>query len=181
MFILNFLPSLKKDFLRRRFWFIITKEVLCIFFVFFAFLSIVLLLSQFVLQNYFQEIARQTTVSMAPYQGIIQEMRQANQETKDIREIQSKYVPWSKFLIHLTSLVPDGVRFTSLKLEKNAKEVKIQGKADKRDQFLEFQSRLQQSPAVTTVRSPLANLFLKENLDFELELRLDPERIDNLF
>lgn len=78
---------------------------------------------------------------------------------------------WSPLLAALAGLVPADVQLTQLSFEQNG-AVRLMGVAKNRDAFLQFKQRLESSPNVKDVRSPITNILTKENVQFELTASL---------
>lgn len=87
---------------------------------------------------------------------------------RNIDGIQKEYLPWSDTLALTASLVPTGIELSSFSIQKESAVFKLTGHALSRDDLIILQKNLEESDLFSEIQSPLSNLLLKENINFEL-------------
>jgi Tfp pilus assembly protein PilN len=85
-------------------------------------------------------------------------------------KIQSKHLHWQQFFRELSNVVPDGVYLTNFSTKDYV--VFLVGKAKVRDDLLTFKEKLESSPCFESVNVPLSDLVDKENIDFQIDLKV---------
>lgn len=105
--------------------------------------------------------------------SIDREVATINSSLKEIASIQKDFVKWSAFLVNFTAIIPPNVTINSLALEKGAQSLTLQGTAATRDEFLLLKNNLEQLPYLSEVNSPITNLLLKQNLDFQFTAKIN--------
>jgi len=96
-----------------------------------------------------------------------------NNQLSDANKIKSDQLYWSKLLMKLSEKVPDGIEITNL-LTKNY-GVSLVGRADNRDRLVGFKEELEEDACFTDISLPLSNLVSKENIDFQIDLKMKEE------
>jgi len=177
MITLNLLdPKRKNNYLFRRILLTIQKGIEVIFF-FVLLIGITFSISQYYLEKNLQEVAQQNTFINQNIGEFNQEISRINLQLRKIQEIQDQYLAWTPALLEITKTIPENVKLKSLKINKEAKLVDLQGLAKKRDDLLQLKNNLKNIHFVEKVESPLSNLLKKENIDFQFAIFLNLDRL----
>jgi hypothetical protein len=82
---------------------------------------------------------------------------------------------WSILLEKLSEKTPEGIEISNLSTKNYA--VFLAGKAGNRDSLLSFKGNLEKEGCFTDVNLPLSNLVSKENIDFQMDLKIKEDCI----
>lgn len=93
-----------------------------------------------------------------------------NSQTGDILAIKKDQFYWSRMLIGISESIISGVSINEL-ASKNY-SVFLSGRADSRDNLIKFKEKLENNQCFTDIKLPLSNLVSKENIDFQLDLKM---------
>ena len=151
------------------------------FSVIFAFLVLlVIFLAMQMVLNIELKSAREE--SRAQSGKTIEEIQKAENFLKDINAVSQKVnktsgaVPhWSKIFKRLSEICPEGVKLTSIHIEKE--HVKIEGFAKTREDFLDFQEKLKEEGFQNLV-SPVSNVVSPKDFIFTVELDADKKYLN---
>lgn len=175
---LNLIPPQQKKKLKLFQVYIYLKNIIFITLIGAILIAIILSLAKIILQNNFNKTINQTYLTVGINKFYNFEIKEFNQELKQVAEIQKQYIPYLNFILSFTDLVPQEVTFQKLNL--NDKSIlQIKGLADTRDDLLNFKNNLEKSNLFDNFTIPLENLLEKENVEFELNLKLFLEQIKN--
>lgn len=173
MIILNLLTIQDKKNLTKHYLTLLSKDVIFSLLLLSAVLSIILLICQFILTQNFIQTNQNTLLTMKGNQIIIQHIRQINQDLKQVKKIQDKNIDWVQILLYLNNMIPqDEIQITNLEIDYSKNSIILQGKSLSRDAFLTLKQNLEDSEYFENIKSPLSNLLLAKNLEFELEFGL---------
>lgn len=100
-------------------------------------------------------------------------IKKINQELEQINRIQKNHQYYSRLLIGLADLIPEGVRLESISVDKQG-QMALYGFAPRRDQVIALKQNLEQSKFFENVESPLSNLTKQEAINFYFKLKLKP-------
>ena len=173
---LNLIPPQQKKELKLLQIYIYLKNIIFIILVGVILIAVTLLLAKIILQNNFNKTINQTylTVGIAKFSNL--EIKEFNQRLKQVEEIQGQYLPYLNFLFTFTDLVPKEVTLQKLNLNDKLM-LQINGLADTRDDLLNFKNNLEKANLFDEFTIPLENLLEKEEVKFELNLKLLVEKI----
>lgn len=108
-----------------------------------------------------------------------QDAKELNNKLNLINEIQSDYSPIAEKIDFLVKVTPENIFLANLKIEKKEENknyywlISINGRAKTRKDLLNFQTNLnQQIDGFSDIEFPISNLLKKENIDFNLTVRL---------
>jgi Tfp pilus assembly protein PilN len=109
----------------------------------------------------------ETAKRLAGYQS---EIQKANQTLNQVTTLETQHIYWSSLLQKIGVLLPEGVVLNSL----NNKDYHIflAGVAKNRDLLTVFRDSLVAESCFTDVQLPLSNLFVQENIDFQMDFIL---------
>lgn len=177
---LNFLPTeeqktVKKDSL------MFALKNLSVWGIVVALVVIALLVSaQIVLKRQLENWTKQSDLVSEQKLILADRVTTLNNELEEVDQIQQGFVPWSRVLIHIAQLVPDGNRIDSFSVAADSGLIKIKGYARERKNVLNFEEQLKASPIVDEVKSPLSNLLNSVDITYEFEVTINQDNFDKL-
>lgn len=173
MITLNFISPAQKEANRFQKNYSLVKGIMLSLVIALVVIVGLLLLTQALLQNKLksltlatQELTQQTEEEKSVDLG--QTVRDFNKLLKNIEVVQAEYLPWTEILIETVTLVPSGIQLSSFTIQKGAASFSLTGKANTREDLLSLKKNLEDSDNFIEVQSPISNLLLKENINFEL-------------
>lgn len=179
MITINLLSPKKKLILERQRIYLIIKNIVAIILIFASSASIILTIAKTILEKNFKEITNQVNLIAKDSQSLNQNIKIFNNNLELIDKIQKEFLPYSQILTELNQIIPPGIVIDSLNLEKNKSTngllIKIKGRAELRENFLEFKNKLEAKSQFSQIEYPIANLLEKENVNFELSFNLNYE------
>lgn len=174
MIILNLLPNSDKKQIANHYLILLIKDIVFSFLLICTILAILFLICHFVLIKNFISISQQNLSIMTKTNLITNNIRQINRELISLKKIQDQYTNWAQFITNLNAQIPtDKIQITKLDIDKHQQNLKLEGKALQRDDFLELKQNLENSEMFNSVKSPLSNLLSNKNLDFSLEMKFN--------
>ncbi len=114
MIFLNLLPPQRKDDIALLRLYILIKNIIIFFLFFLIIIAIILLVTKLQLQKNFQAVVEETATTARLSSGFNQDIKKFNAMIKSVHDIQSDYLPWTKLLITLTSIIPERVTLSEL-------------------------------------------------------------------
>lgn len=175
---LDLLPKKRKDELKREKLFhrILRQEYL---FLFPVFLFIIILCNIFYLLS-IQYSSLISSKSQEESQGQYREIgsyedkfKQVNENTAKLLKIQASHLYWSPIFVKLSADTPDGIAITDFSTKDF--NVFLVGKAKDRDMLLNFKDNLTKDTCFTAINVPLSNLVVKDDIDFQLDFKINKE------
>ena len=175
---LNLLPPEKKQDLHLHRIYLLAKNLIIILLLYIIGTAIALLLTKMALQNNFNQIVEQTTLTPRYGNLFNKDIRLFNKRLNAVAEIQEEYTSWSDLIYQLTRLVPPNISLTNISFspaEKSQEQILITGQAKTRDDLLAFKNNLESSTFLSEVNVPLDNLLKKDDISFSIKARLNLE------
>ncbi|MEK7167256.1 MAG: hypothetical protein AAB732_02500 [Patescibacteria group bacterium] len=177
--ILNLIPPKIKTELKIKQFYKIIEIFLVMIFLTIIFIAIILLFAEFILQSTFvKTITERMSILNNNHQNSNKTIKTINQIFHKTNDIQEKFISWSKILIYFNQVIPSDIKFYSFKNINNSTEIQINAIAKNREALLKFQENLQKYPAFTQIEFPFLNLMSKENIKFQINLKLDINQIE---
>lgn len=176
MILLNLLPPTKKKDLRLIQLYTVIKNLIIIVLIFTIVATTILLIIKIVLQNYFNEIVAQTTLTTKTLSVFNKDIKTFNKNLSIVEDIQKNFIPWTNFLVNFTRLVPDNVSIYNLNINKvddTTYKIFIYGFAKNRDGLLAFKNNLENSNDLKEISVPLENLLTKEDIKFNIKATIN--------
>lgn len=167
---LNLLSPEKKTVLRTGFIFAYVQTMLFMMFIVIAFAAGTLLAVRMMLTTTYEDLAKRSGDESTETKSITTDIKSINDYLKRIDGLGQRFVPWSRVLEELTRAMPEGIRLTQIRVEKDGK-ITLSGVARDRQDVLTLQSRLGQSPTFKDVKAPLSNILQQKDVNFDFELR----------
>lgn len=177
MITLNLLaPGKKQELQLKRLYQIIKNLIILTLLVTIA-TAIILLLTKMVLQNHFNDVVEQTTLTTKNVQIFNKDIKDFNKYVKAIDNIQNNYIPWFPFLTQFLNLAPQEIQIYNIDIKEEI--MLITGLAKNRSELLKFKENLDQSDLFIKIDIPLENLLQKENVKFTIRTELELDKLKN--
>ena len=107
------------------------------------------------------------------------QVQEINDKMKQVEVIQRDYVKWSRVISNFLKLIPDGNSLHNLQFDQEKQAIFITGLAQTRDDFLNLQTKLEESDLITEIKFPISNLLYQTDINFTLEGKLNLWGINN--
>jgi Tfp pilus assembly protein PilN len=99
--------------------------------------------------------------------------KEVNKKVSTLLTLQQEHTTWSSLFLSLNTIIPEGILLE--KLVTTNQQISLSGKATTRDILLQFQDKLNQSDCFKNAKIPLSDLFIQENVDFQLDVEIKKE------
>lgn len=167
---LNLLSPDKYQHLKKMVSFQFIKNLLELILIIICLGGIVLLGGQWVLQDYFNQIAEQIISVSNRYAGTNQDIKKINSILSRVEKIQKEYQNLTLPLSELTKKIPRNIILTSLNFDDKNKKIILTGTAITRDDLLALKDQLNTLAWIKPMQIPPAQLTEKNNIQFSLTL-----------
>ena len=168
MINLNLLPfSTKRQIAKNIHWIRLTNNFVLIAGVLLV-LSILLAAGQKYLDYQTKRIEQINTGNQEEAQ-----VQMINNKMEEVEVVQRDYVKWSRVISNFLQLIPNGNSLHNLQFDKEGQTIFITGLAQTRDDFLNLQTKLEESDLITKIKFPISNLLYQTNINFTLEGQLN--------
>lgn len=172
---LNLLPTENKSDLRLLARLTLVKNIfgysLLILLALLVFLSLVhyILIEQF--SNLTASIGQVLARSYAHYN---REVKDINKKIVSVNTAGGRAGLLAPRLVEMLNLTPPDIKLNSLAMNLNGAEINLPGTAKTRDGLLAYEEILKKIPWVESVTLPKSQLLQKENVNFQITLRIKP-------
>ncbi len=95
------------------------------------------------------------------------EISQLNNELKNINSIQNDFTKWSTVLGNIAAIIPSNIEIKYLNIEKASGHFDLSGRARERADYLKLKDNLEKFPYLQKLETPLTNLLVRQNVDFQ--------------
>ncbi|MFA5021460.1 MAG: hypothetical protein WC508_00050 [Patescibacteria group bacterium] len=181
MISLNLIPPQKKEELNLRQFYIVIKNLTIIFLLFTIFIAVVLMIAKITLQNNFNEVVANSTLTTKYGRILNTDIENFNKQLSLVNKIQGSYFSWTSFMNKFILIIPDNVSLYNLNIESSEEnQIIINGFAKTRDNLLKFKSNLESFSLLSDIDIPLDYLLKKENIDFQVEGKINLDQLANL-
>jgi len=167
MISLNLIPKDKKKELGLANFYITLKNIIILFLIITILVAISLLTTKAALQNYFNAVVNQSTLTTQYASSFNKGVQKFNKKLAAVESIQSNYIVWTNFFIEFSKLVPNDITINSIDVD--AKKILIFGQAKDRQDLLNLEKKLKASNLFDNVKIPLENLLRKTDIDFNIK------------
>ncbi len=164
---LNLLSPDQREYLKFEYVYMHVRTVTFLLLTFTIISTGLLIAARLMLQDNYATVLTATTMVNDKNQTLDKDITELNKNLQDVKKIQDDFVKWSDIIIQLNRTIPERVELNSLVLEKNTRLFSMSGRAQKRDDFLLLKANLEKLPYLEELQSPLTNLLLKEDVQFE--------------
>jgi len=177
MLSLNLVSQQLKQEIKLRHIYEMLKKVNGILIVITVFIAIIILSAKVILQNNFNRIVEQTTLITRSSQGHNAKIREVNARLNYVDDIQNNFIAWSYLLEDIAGSVDDNIKFNLIKVNKEEEEIILKGVARSRNNLLALKEGLEDSEIFANIDFPIKNILEKEDINFEITVKLNLEKI----
>ena len=167
MISLNLIPKDKKVELGLANFFITLKNIIILFLIITILIAISLLATKAALQNHFNKIVGQSTLTTQFASSFNKGVQRFNKKLAAVENIQDSYIVWTDFFIEFSKLIPNEITINSIDVDAN--KILISGQAKDRQSLLNLEAGLKKSNLFDNVEIPLENLLKKTDIDFNIK------------
>jgi Tfp pilus assembly protein PilN len=134
--------------------------------------------AKLLLKSNFKEFSGKESLLKISSQDYNEKIRQINEQLKTVTQIQKEFIYPSLLIKELTDRIPEGIYLSYIKTDINQQVLRIIGRAAKRENFLALKQDLATSLVFAEIDSPLQNILQKEDIDFEMSIKLDLSKLN---
>jgi len=174
---LNLLSPTQKEYLRYERAYLQIRTVMWLMLTFTVIISGLLLVARLMLQDNYATVLTTTTLVNDKNKSIDRDIGSLNKSLKEAESIQADFIKWSKIIIDINKAIPDNVELSYLNLEQKTRLFNLNGKALNRDDFLALKANLEALSYFEELSSPLTNLLLREDVNFEFTGKIKKESL----
>ncbi len=169
---LNLLSPQKRQYLQAMVRFQFVKSNLEVLLIILCLIGIVLLGSQYVLQDYFTEINSTIITLQSEHTKTNKEVIEINKTLIKLEKIQEQFSPITPLIPEITNAVPEGVVLSILNINKENKSILLSGNAETRDDLLLLGNQLETIEWIQNADIPISQLTKKENVQFAINAKM---------
>lgn len=169
---LNLLSTEKRKYLNRMIYVQFIKNTFISIVFVFCLSGITLLGGQLVMQEYFNDVSNNLTISDGMNAEKNIRIQKINTMIKKSGALQEIHNLWSQKIVEVTNSTPNGVIFKNLILNKNNKEINISGIAKNRSDLIELRDNMSNLRFINNVKIPLSQLTEKEDINFSISIEM---------
>jgi hypothetical protein len=173
MLTLNLISEELKKQIKLRHLYLFIKKVNLALIVITIFIAIILSVAKAILQVNFNNIVEQTTLVTRNNQGYNNKIKEINSKINFVEKIQSAFVPSSNLLKTIAGVTSKNINLYYLKINFLEQTIKIKGKADLRENLLDFKQKMEATTIFRDIDFPIKNILEKENIDFEINAKIN--------
>jgi len=174
---LNLIPDYRKKEIHQRNVFLKIMrwgfEFMAVYIIFMLLLFVVGYILKLNLQINLIQLNPNNISKFSEFKKYDEEIKNINGKVGEIKKIQEGQFNWTKFLLRLNEIVPEGVVLNRISTKDFS--ILLAGVSNNRDTLLSFKDKLSVDNCFTGVELPLSYMVLKENLDFQIIFTLKKE------
>lgn len=175
MITLNLISPEKKQQFKLEQIYIVIKNLIIFVLLVSIIVATVLLATQVTLQNHFQRIVNETTLTTQYANTFSAEVREFNKIITAISEIQGGHTDWTSFIVNFSAMTPKEVDIKNMTI--NGDKILLKGFASSRDDLLELKNNFETSEMFTEIEMPIDDLLKKNNINFDIKATIIFEKI----
>lgn len=137
-----------------------------------AVLAVTQLVGWLILTQTVSDLAQSTLLVNRETPPYVQEIRKINKLLKGIYSSGQDFDPVTPRILQIISTLPANVKLSSIIIDRDAGTVQLDGEAATRDALLNYENVLSAIPWISDVSTPASQLFQKENVGFEFQMKL---------
>lgn len=130
-----------------------------------------------ILKNFYDVVSNTSFLIQTQIESPI-EVREVNRKVREASAIQESSFPWLRSLAVISRNLPRGIYVESLDIDKEEEKVNISGIALTRESLVYLRDNLRNSDSFSELDLPLENILKKENIYFELEVKMNMDKIE---
>ncbi len=142
--------------------------------------SVLLLLIRIRMIRVLDEVQSRQILS-AEYVTVNSEVKQLNGQIARVDILQRLQLSSSALLLDLARRTPKGVVVTSMDFDIPTASMRVIGVADQRENLLAYETAMKDSPYVQSLDSPISNLFVRSNANFQFKIVLNVAALAGAF
>lgn len=173
MIDINLLSPEQKQEIRTKRIYTAIKEAIILALVFSAVISILLLISRYILEDQLADMTSRSSSRLQSSQEINNQIVSANNKIEDIAIIQKNFIKWSNFFYDFSRLTPDQISYKFIKIYYREASMEIEGTAKSRQALLNLKSSMEGSALFSSVDLPLSDILAKENNNFHIKAKIN--------
>lgn len=135
-------------------------------------LGIIYLASWFFLTNFLLDLTKSTILVNRESTAHSQEIKNVNLRIQKLKQASQNYFSVLPKLLQIINDLPGNIKLRALYLDQLQNNLNLSGVALTRDNLLQYQKALSNLPWIASITTPPSQLFLKENVNFELTVKL---------
>lgn len=174
MIKLNLIPSVKKEEIKKAYYVrLVLKwgfELLLIFVVFAGMLISINYILKITLNSNAQSALEKNNDQYKEIRKYDQEIQGINSQINEIEKIQKGQVHWFKFFERINGQFSDKIEIKKIITSNYA--VLLSGRANNRDNLIQFKDNLEKESCFSEINLPLSNLVEKENVEFQIDFKI---------
>lgn len=170
---INLLPDDKKKRLHTLVKFIFAKDLLEIMLLFYALLATVFIWSWLTLINEYSNTAESTTLVSREGSKRSREVRETNGVLRQFNRSAENYAAITPKLNDIITVLPPDIELNTVVFNRGQNSFTISGTARTRMALLNYETVVKQLPWLQDITSPIAQLFERENISFEMKAGLN--------
>lgn len=180
MIALNLLSPNQKEALRTRIIYAMIERLMIAFVASMLLSSIILLFIKIELIQVLSQVQTRQILS-SEYVTVNNDIRLLTQQITRIESLQRMAFSPSSLILEIGSRTPSGVGLTGLDMDIKTKSMRINGISVDRENLLKFEESLRSMDFVTSLESPISNLFQKSDINFQFTIILDAEALKKAY
>ncbi|MFA5359413.1 MAG: hypothetical protein WC349_00425 [Patescibacteria group bacterium] len=173
MLTLNLISEELKKQIKLRHLYLFIKKVNLALIIITIFIAIILLIAKAILQVNFNNIVEQTTLVTKNNQGYNNKIKEINSKINFVEKIQGGFVPSSNLLKTIADVTSKNINLYYLKINFLEQTIKIKGRANLRENLLDFKQKMEATTIFRDIDFPIKNILEKENIDFEINAKIN--------
>jgi len=180
MIHINIIPErTKKEIKTKNIYYSILK-FLHILVILFSIYAIIFLLAKLSIQLKFIQVINEGSSIIKSESNYSQEINEINRKIDDLLKIKSNFVKWSYFLEYLSSNINSNINLDRIYIKKEGDSFVVSGISKDRESLLSLKDFFEKSEYFTDVDLPTKSLLEKENINFQMTLKITNYEFDKL-
>lgn len=135
--------------------------------------ALVLLGCRLILESHFKEISTQNVIVTKSTDNYSKQIKEISKQVADIANIQQNNIYWSPLIKTLFNNIPNDIALNKVTFSKPDNSLNIGGTAKTRDGLIGLRQYLENNNNFNVVSFPVQNLIEKENIDFDIILKIN--------
>jgi len=166
------MPPQKRNTLNYLLNFLFLKDILLIIIAVGSFLTIIVLISWFLVQEEFANLASSAVAVDKEYRSQNEEVAKINKLSRELNTASKNFETLTPKLLELIGNIPDDIKLNYIHVDRQSQLLTISGSAKTRDTYAKFQDTLKNLSWITDLQVPATQLFIKDNINFDFSAKL---------
>jgi Tfp pilus assembly protein PilN len=131
-----------------------------------------------IISNNVQKLSREASLQIESNRKEYElKTKEINGQLAAASKIQQGFISYSPILKKISALIPEDTALSYLNIDLPGQKIKIRGSAASRDSLLSLEKNIQNAPFLSEAIIPLAAKLKKENIEFDLDLKINLENL----